>query len=124
MQQNRRFLNCADHIAAPDIRPVFNCRFEMPFLCSIKAGNLTAAKNIAALFFIEFVERPLNTVINAFDKAWAKFNAQWFAGIDDRFAGANAYCIFINLNARGLTFQLDDFADKVMFADSHNIVHS
>ena len=113
----------AEHIAGAYLVADCRCGHKAPFLFAVELRHFHAARNAVALGFVNFGKRPLNAVINAFNKPGRQFHAQRLAGQIDGLAGADAGGIFVNLYRGHIVAQFNDFADELLVADAHHVVH-
>ena len=122
VQYGRSFLHRTDHIAAGNGIAHFGHGHELPFLLPVQFGHFDAPADPVAGQLIDFFQRPLDSVENAFDQPGSQFHAHGNPGGFHRFPRPQAGGLFIDLDGSFIVTKLDDFTDQALVTDADHIM--
>ena len=123
MEHSLRFLHGTENVARDKLVTDFGNRDKVPELFVVeRINNDTACDAVAGLFTYN-VQRTLDAVINGLDESRSELDRQGRAGRYDRFAGADASGLFIDLYGCAISAQLDHLANQMLLRHANNIVH-
>ena len=122
MEHGRSLLDGTDHVTAGDLVSRFGHRYELPFLFPIQFGDFDAPADPVSRQFIDFFQRTLDAVEDAFDQSGSQFHAH---GRTSRFHGfprPQAGRFFVDLDRSLIITKLDDFTDQALVTDADHIM--
>ena len=124
MQDRRRLLHRAEHVAADQVVSHLGDSGEVPLLLAVERGDLLATRQeVAARLLADDLQRALDAVVNILDQTGAELNRQRRAGRHDLCPRAEARGLFIHLNSGGIAAHRQNFADEVLLAHADDIRH-
>ena len=121
VQDGRRLLDGADHVAAGDGGAGLHNGVKVPDALAVERGHLDAAGDVGAGQVADLGQRALDTVIDILQHAGAKLHGQRHTGGLDLRAGAKARGLLIDLDGRAVAGHIQDLADQALLADTHNV---
>ena len=124
VQDRRRLLHRAEHVAADQVVSHLGDSGEVPLLLAVERGDLLAARQeVAARLLADDLQRALDAVVNILDQTGAELNRQRRAGRHDLCPRAEARGLFIHLNGGTIAAHRQNFADEVLLAHADDIRH-
>lgn len=122
VEHRRGFLDRTDHITAGDLIPRFGHRHELPFLFPVQFGHFHPPADPVPGQFIDFFQRALDPVEDAFDQPGSQFHTHGRPGGFHRFPRPQAGRFFVNLDRSLIITKLDDFTDQALVTDADHIM--
>ena len=121
VQDGRRLLDGADHVAAGDGGAGLHNGIKVPDALAVERGHLDAAGDVGAGQVANLGQRALDTVIDILQHAGAKLHGQRHTGSLDFRAGAKARGLLVDLDGRAVAGHIQDLADQALLTDTHNV---
>ena len=110
-------------IAAAYLVPGLHGGHKLPLGVPLQRGDLHAAGKVVARHLHNVVQRALDAVIDAADKARPQLHAHGLAGRFYRGPGGKARSLLVYLYGGFVAVDLDDLADQTPFAYAHHVKH-
>ena len=116
-------LHSTQHVAALYLRAVAQRGFKMPEAVAIQRGLVDAAAQIGAVLVVHGLQRTLNAVVNAAQKAGAKLHRQGRARGYHDVAAAKAGGLLVDLDGGTVAVHFNDLTDQTGVTHPHNVEH-